>query len=232
MTDSSERLPPRPLFTRGGAVVAWLVGAAVFALALALDRPIAERLTPTPIVNKHDPWVWWVKRPGDFRFTLVLAAVVTLLHHRRLRAGGFILLCGVTAGLFYTVFRWGVGRYRPVFRLEPFDFHPFVNGIHGLFYEQNLSFPSGHACLSFATASALGILIPRWKFAFFPFAAVVAVERLLENAHYLSDVLFGSALGVLAAHAALWFGQKVFGPGDEARPALLSRPARLAAGKS
>ena len=226
-----ERLPPRPLFARRVALVAWLITAAAFVGALALDRPIAEYLTPTPIVNKHDPWVWWVKRPGDFRFTVLLAAVVTLLHHRRFRAGGFILLCGLTAGLFYTVFRWGVGRYRPVFRLEPFDFNPFVNGIHGLFYEQNLSFPSGHACLTFATASALGILIPRWRFAFFSPAAAVAAERLLENAHYLSDVIFGSALGVLSAHAALWVGQKVFGPGDDTRPALLARRPRLAAAK-
>ena len=61
------------------------------------------------------------------------------------------------------------------------------------------SFPSGHTSASFATATVLqrrygwGVGIPAYAF-----ASYVAGSRLNEGRHYLSDVIFGAALGIMS----------------------------------
>lgn len=63
----------------------------------------------------------------------------------------------------------------------------------------NWSFPSGHTSTSFATATVLQrhygwpAGIPAYAVAGF-----VAASRLNEDRHYLSDVVFGAALGIMA----------------------------------
>lgn len=59
------------------------------------------------------------------------------------------------------------------------------------------SFPSGHASVTFATASVLERHFGyRAAWPTFVIAGYVAVSRLHDDRHFLSDVLFGSALGV------------------------------------
>lgn len=62
---------------------------------------------------------------------------------------------------------------------------------------QCCSFPSGHASAAFATASILERHLGyRGAWPTFVIATYVATSRLHDNVHFLSDVLFGSALGV------------------------------------
>lgn len=59
------------------------------------------------------------------------------------------------------------------------------------------AFPSGHASAAFATASVLERhLGRRGAWPTFAIAGYVAMSRMADNRHYLSDVLFGSALGI------------------------------------
>jgi membrane-associated phospholipid phosphatase len=59
------------------------------------------------------------------------------------------------------------------------------------------AFPSGHASAAFAAASVVERhLGRRGAWPTFAIASYVAASRLADNRHYLSDVLFGSALGV------------------------------------
>jgi len=59
------------------------------------------------------------------------------------------------------------------------------------------AFPSGHASAAFATASVLERHFGyRGAWPTFVIAGYVAMSRLHDNRHYLSDVLFGGALGV------------------------------------
>jgi membrane-associated phospholipid phosphatase len=61
------------------------------------------------------------------------------------------------------------------------------------------SFPSGHASASFASAAVLERHFG-WKMGLVAYgvAAYVATSRLSENRHYASDVIFGSALGLVS----------------------------------
>jgi membrane-associated phospholipid phosphatase len=59
------------------------------------------------------------------------------------------------------------------------------------------AFPSGHASTAFATASVLERHLGyRGAWPTFIVASYVAASRLKDNRHFLSDVVFGSALGI------------------------------------
>src|SRR5205807_3282687 len=124
---------------------------------------------------------------------------------RRLVALGFVALSNVM-GLINDVIKWIVGRTRPfrfpedIAQPAPFILHPFRGGLGGMFTQANLAFPSGHGAIAFATATALAILFPRWRLAFYAVAALVGIERIAENAHYLSDVVGAAGLSVIGVH--------------------------------
>ena len=59
------------------------------------------------------------------------------------------------------------------------------------------AFPSGHSSATFATAAVLERHLGyRGAWPTFLIATYVATSRLHDNRHYLSDVLFGGALGI------------------------------------
>ena len=189
----------------------WL---AAVAAGLWLDGPVA-RWAHRLAIDKEHPGNTALKMGGDWRFTLAVALALLAWHAQPWRAAGLLALSAVTGGLVYSVCKWLAGRQRPVVLIDPLAFSPFRNGLAGLFDEPNLSFPSGHTCLAFATAACLGICIPRWRYAFFGLAAVVGAERVAENAHYLTDVIAGAGVGTLSAYAAFWLSSRVFGAREE-----------------
>jgi undecaprenyl-diphosphatase len=65
------------------------------------------------------------------------------------------------------------------------------------------SFPSGPAATAYACATVLATLAPRWRGLFFLLAALIALSRVYNGLHYPTDVLAGSALGVLVGLAVL-----------------------------
>ena len=65
------------------------------------------------------------------------------------------------------------------------------------------SFPSGHSATAFACATVLASLAPRWRGPFYLLAALIALSRVYNGLHYPTDVLAGSALGVLVGLAVL-----------------------------
>ena len=72
------------------------------------------------------------------------------------------------------------------------------------------SFPSGHAALTFASATVLQRHFG-WKGALaYSAASYVAASRLRDNRHYLSDVTFGAALGTIAGRTVTRHGRNKF----------------------
>ena len=84
----------------------------------------------------------------------------------------------------------------------------------------NQSFPSGHAAVTFATATVIERHLG-WRKSILGYgiASYVAMSRIHDNRHYLSDVIFGAAVGSIAGrtvvhHAAdYWTFMPVAVPG-------------------
>jgi membrane-associated phospholipid phosphatase len=99
-----------------------------------------------------------------------------------------LLAAAAIAGGLSTLVRYCGGRFRP----------EHINGenIWQLWRGgTDLSWPSGHATLAFATAAALTYLSPRGRWLFVFVAAACAVARVVMQAHFWSDVIMGSVLG-------------------------------------
>jgi membrane-associated phospholipid phosphatase len=187
----------------------WFIAIAV---AACLDVRVATFMRESGaagFLEDHKAISETIKTAGFFPFTLlVVIPIVAWKHRAKLHAALFVLIATALAGS-NQLFKWIAGRTRP-FKppdgsgaLVPFEFHPFPSS------GKNLCFPSGHACLAFATAAALGILWPRFRWGFYALATIVAVERFAENAHWLSDCVAAAALGIGGAHLVRWIWGKL-----------------------
>jgi membrane-associated phospholipid phosphatase len=198
-------LPPRTILHVNGErkrnlILFFTLWVGLLIVAFAMDRAVAEwvaRTVPFDGLGKVARRI--IRLPGYFPFTLAIAALLAFIHPRRMAAAISLILSGIAAGALYSVIKWTVGRHRPIVGIHPFRFTPFPGGFLGLFHaEKALCFPSGDATLAFATAASLAILLPRGRWAWYAAAVIVAAERVLENAHYVSDVVAGAGIGVMA----------------------------------
>jgi len=66
------------------------------------------------------------------------------------------------------------------------------------------SFPSGHAAITFAGATVLERHVG-WRYSLIGYgiATYIATSRLHDNRHYLSDVVFGAAVGSIAGRTVV-----------------------------
>jgi membrane-associated phospholipid phosphatase len=68
----------------------------------------------------------------------------------------------------------------------------------------HLSFPSGHSAVTFATATVIERHLG-WRKSIlgYAIASYVAMSRIHDNQHYLSDVIFGAAVGTIAGRTVV-----------------------------
>jgi membrane-associated phospholipid phosphatase len=183
--------------------IAWLIA---FAVALCIDRAVASALAPHFFAMKVNPVLRAIEYGGRTWVLLGVVALLVLVHPRRWRAAAFVFTSCLVGAVMCTVLKWAVGRTRPVadmaIDVRPFDFDFFRGGLQGLLEQRNLCFPSGHATQVFALAACLALLYPRARHAWFALALVVSLQRVVELAHYPSDVVGGALIGMLGFAAA------------------------------
>jgi undecaprenyl-diphosphatase len=195
---------------RGRLLLLLLLWMAAIALALLVDTRVAQWVHDSTPLHKDSWLVRLVRLPGNYVFVLGAGVVLLLLDRRRWVAALPVILSGPAVGASYVLLKWIVGRRRPVLEIAPFTLHPFMHGLKGLILSvSGLSFPSGDATMAFAAAACMAVALPRWSVAFFAWGVLVAAERVLENAHYVSDVVAGAGLGILCAWVAVLTSRRI-----------------------
>ena len=94
-----------------------------------------------------------------------------------------------------------------VARIRPYEQFPDL--ILLIERQRDLSFPSGHACSSFAAAGVILQMYPKkvWGIAAVVLAALISWSRLYVAVHFPSDVLAGILIGIVCSIAAARFVQ-------------------------
>jgi len=127
---------------------------------------------------------------------LAIYVAVLLLEPRRWRQTTAGLVAVLAAASLANLAQVAIGRLRP----NQADTHlAFTQPLAALSGRQHVSFPSGEAATAVALACVLTRLFPRWKAAWYVLGTLGAVARLVNGAHYVSDVAAGALLGSLLA---------------------------------
>ncbi len=120
-----------------------------------------------------------------------------------LRRGTFVFAVPAAAGLAAELLKIVTRRARPevmdgyyMFREWP---HADVLGVK-FWSTSGLGLASSHAAVAFGGALAAGLLLPRWRWVLLGLAAGCTVSRVAVGAHFVSDVVAGTALAFGAFH--------------------------------
>lgn len=100
-----------------------------------------------------------------------------------------------------TFIAWGISAILKVIVAAP---RPFVEqGIENIFMVQPYtSFPSGHATMFFALATAIFLYNRRNGLLLYSFATVIVIARVIAGIHYPIDVIAGALIGIVVAFVA------------------------------
>ncbi len=172
------------------------------------DRPFYVRVTPPMNANLYHRYdrLWNVfKAFGEAWMVGILLWLVALYDRRRWGAALMGLSAVALAGGAMWLLAATAGRSRPT-NSDGANVWAILRGFEK---SGDLSFPSGHATLAFAMAAVLTYLSPRGRVVFIAVGAGCAISRVVTQAHFWSDVIFGAAMGWTVAWAVMWTGDKV-----------------------
>lgn len=189
-------------------------------LALIIDRPLAHFIYDHVNARAHKALdsITHYAKAGHWLAAAVLALIAAaVLRHfhvypqqvAQLINYSLAFIASLTLGsAILHVIKLAIGRRRPRDDMEMglYGFMPLA------FNSDYNSFPSGHAlticCVAVIFTCVWPMLWPVW----FGIAALLAVTRALLTAHFLSDVLIGAGIGLIAAREVLLLGFPGFAP--------------------
>ena len=195
-------VPTRTIFTNDDALIVAL--ALCFSLLAGLHLDVAFYEVSQTLPRNSVEFFAIITEAGKSEWTLVPAGVYLLcmlivrkdaVDFFRLWIGhaAFIFFTGAASGLLCNFFKNLIGRARPHLYAEygPAAFSPFELS------STWQSWPSGHSTTIAAFFTWLAFMVPAFRWGFLAMALVFGLSRVIVNAHFLSDVIAGLALGYL-----------------------------------
>ena len=188
--------------------------------ALAIDRALAHFIYDHVDARMHkflDSITHYAKAGHWLAAAIIALVVAAAFKHFNLFADKVTLLINYSIAFIASlmvgsavlhVIKLVLGRRRPRDDME-MGLYGFVPLAFNLDYN---SFPSGHAltiaCVAVIFTCVWPFLWPVW----FAVAAILAVTRALLTAHFLSDVMIGAGIGLIAAREVLLLAFAGFAP--------------------
>lgn len=140
-----------------------------------------------------------ISRAGDGVFWYTLGMMLPLLYGMEgLAALGHMAVMGLLCTGIYSQLKNRLVRQRPFISFAAIRAHTAPLDLY--------SFPSGHTMNAVNFATMVCWFFPALFWLVVPFAALVAVSRVILGMHYPTDVLVGATLGLLLSLASflLW----------------------------
>lgn len=181
---------------------------AISASALLVEKQLYSFMQQhhTPTLDRLQEVGFTLGRPQlNYPIMLTLWGSGVVFNNNWLRDTGIMVIASVTtSGLIQTVSKEVVGRPRP----QAGEGNLLLKPFGGPSYH---SFPSGHATLSTATFWILAHQVKPvpLKIVFYALPVITGASRIYVGAHWLSDVLLGTALGVACAESVIRLYPKI-----------------------
>jgi membrane-associated phospholipid phosphatase len=131
----------------------------------------------------------------------MLYAVGKFFNRRLYEAGKTLCLGFLAAGGVTQILKHLIGRARPRVTDDLLFIGPTLRSGYD-------SFPSGHTAVAFCFAYILSTHFPRYRSMFYIIALIIGFERAEESAHFLSDILGGALVGLIAGKIVMKSFQK------------------------
>ncbi len=184
------------------SVLNWLVAIVIAAIAVAaafyFDNAVRDFISQHQTRAVHH-FMYKVSRLGDwpehFALGLILAGVAWWRGNKKwTRIFLSMLMALAIAGVVGRGIQIATARARPSVRTEE---------VWNRFSAKYHAFPSGHVAASMAFFGVLFFVDRRVAVACLPIPILIGFSRIYIGAHYLSDVVCATILGILSA-ASVW----------------------------
>ena len=187
-----------PAIARKIAIVV-LVSAGLSLLAFWCDDAAREWFRDPGITGKPRSQLFRpiLENAVEIQLYIAVPAILLSFSNRRQLLVGWVVVILLSVLLTHSL-KFAVGRARPHMDQSPSATVPLNTSA------KHQSFPSGHTSAAVANAVLLGLYFRRGRVAFWILAAAMGAERMRVEAHFLSDVVAGAGIGVLAVLLGQW----------------------------
>lgn len=181
-------------------------------LSFFADLPVSWQLNQARLLKAIHRTLEMAEPYGDFAGVILIAAGIWVLNPAGRSRIPLLILGTASCGLAADVVKLMVGRIRPTDLNwgEPLTLAGTFTGwfplLHGGWRHQ--SFPSAHTATAWGLAMLLVRLYPRGRWFFPSVAACVAFQRVETGSHFLSDAIFGTAIGI--GVSCVWLRSRLF----------------------
>jgi len=138
---------------------------------------------------------WYVGNPQNyFVVTAGIYGFGLFTKNEKVRKTGVLIITSsFTSGLLQSIGKNSIGRARPTANIGSASFDPFSKA------SKFHSFPSGHTVLSITMAHSIAKQFDStWtKIGIYTLGSIAPISRLLDGAHWLSDIAFSAALSII-----------------------------------
>jgi membrane-associated phospholipid phosphatase len=190
----NERMAPQLLEQK--SISAWYWPSVVLILTgllvILIDAPLSEAIGKLAEPNTWQRRIIKQSYRVFTKYTFIGVAVVLLFKRQR---KNLLIGYGTALGLgtaMIHLLKFVVGRARPQAELGAYQFQPFT------FADKFDAFPSGHVGGAMMLALLVGTYYPRLRVALLILAVLVAVGRIIQDRHFVSDTLVGAGIATLA----------------------------------
>nr|WP_321227859.1 phosphatase PAP2 family protein [uncultured Psychroserpens sp.] len=178
-------------FTKFGILVA---GTATLSLA---DKPVRDWSQQNsgdyPKILRD--YGWYFGSPQNyFALNAGLYTFGLLTKNEKVRKTSVLIISSsITTGLIQSFTKTAIGRARPASGFNNYTFNPF--SAESTYH----SFPSGHTILSITMAHSIAKQFDNtWaKVGIYTLGALPPISRVMDNAHWITDVAFSAALSII-----------------------------------